>query len=87
MKLFRHLALLALVAVVASAPANVFACSACYGKTDDAMANGMNWAILTLGVVVATVLGVFLTFLIYIIRKSEALEAAAQKKALEPAKI
>ena len=87
MKLFRHLALLALVAGIMSAPAKVLACAACYGPSDDAMAHGMNWAILTLGVVVATVLGTFLTFLIYIIRRSEALEAAAQKKALEPAKI
>ena len=44
------------------------------------MADGMNWAILTLGAIVATVLGAFLTFLIYAIRKSEAFEAAAQKK-------
>jgi len=40
------------------------------------MADGMNWAIFTLGVVIATVLGAFGTFLIYVIRKSEALEAA-----------
>ena len=43
----------------------------------------MNWAILTLGVIIATVLGAFLTFLIYAIRKSEALEAAAHKKSPE----
>ena len=40
------------------------------------MADGMNWAILTLGVVITTVLGGFLAFLIRAIRKSEALEAA-----------
>jgi hypothetical protein len=44
------------------------------------MADGMNWAILTLGTIVATVLGAFLTFLIYAIRKSEALTAAAEQK-------
>jgi len=77
----------ALPVLIWSMPAKVSACAACYGKTDDAMANGMNWAILTLGIVVLTVLGAFLTFLIYAIRKSEALEAAAQKKILEPSKI
>ncbi len=51
------------------------------------MADGMNWAIFTLGVVIATVLGAFLTFLIYAIRKSEALTAAAeQKNSAQPAK-
>jgi hypothetical protein len=67
--------------LAASAPAKVFACAACYGGSIDApMADGMNWAILTLGTVVATVLGTFLTFLIYAIRKSEALTAAAEQK-------
>ncbi len=56
-----------------------FACAACFGANiDSPMADGMNWAILTLGVVITTVLGGFLTFLIYAIRKSEALEAARQ---------
>jgi hypothetical protein len=68
------------VAFASFAPSRLFACAACYGgNVDSPMADGMNWAILTLGVTVATVLGGFLTFLIYAIRKSEALEAAAQK--------
>jgi hypothetical protein len=79
-KIFLLLALLA--------PAKLFACAACYGgHIDDAMADGMNWAILTLGVVVAAVLGTFGTFLIYAIRKSEALEAAAQKNSPQSTKI
>ncbi len=61
--------------LVTLAPAKIFACAACFGgNIDSPMADGMNWAILTLGVVVATVLGAFLTFLIYAIRKSEALD-------------
>lgn len=87
MKSFRNIVLLALAALVWSTPVKVSACAACYGKTDDAMANGMNWAIITLGIVVVTVLGTFLTFFIYLIRKSEAMEAAAQKKDFEPSKI
>ena len=59
------------------APAKIFACAACYGANiDSPMADGMNWAILALGGVLTTVLGGFLTFLIYAIRKSEAVEAA-----------
>jgi len=67
----------ALICALLLAPAKLFACAACYGGAIDApMADGMNWAILTLGVVITTVLGGFLAFLIRAIRKSEALEAA-----------
>ncbi|MEI8291340.1 MAG: hypothetical protein WCH99_17870 [Verrucomicrobiota bacterium] len=83
MKLLRTIMFIALAAF---APANVFACAACYGGAiDSPMADGMNWAILTLGVIIMTLLGAFLTFLIYAIRKSEALTAAAeQKNSLKP---
>ena len=51
MKLLR---LSLLPALAAFAPAKTFACAACYGANIDApMADGMNWAILTLGVTVA----------------------------------
>jgi len=71
--LFRNIPL----ALVALAPAKIFACAACYGANiDSPMADGMNWAILTLGVIITVVLAGFLTFLIYAIRKSEAVEAA-----------
>ena len=78
-----------LVAGLWVAPAKLFACAACYGGAIDApMADGMNWAILTLGAVVTMVLGAFLTFLIYAIRKSEALTAAAERKnSTEPLKV
>ncbi len=83
MKLFR---IILFFAPAMFAPANVFACAACFGgNIDSPMADGMNWAILTLGAVITTVLGAFLTFLIYAIRKSEALAAAAeQKNSLKP---
>ena len=78
MKLLRTIIWLALAAMT---PAKVFACAACFGGNIDApMADGMNWAILTLGIVITTVLGAFLTFLIYAIRRSEALTAAAEQK-------
>lgn len=65
------------LAGVMLAPGRAAACAACYGANiDDRMADGMNWAIMTLGAIVFVVLGAFLTFLIHIIRKSEAVEAA-----------
>ncbi len=66
-----------LFVLAAFAPAKIFACAACFGPNiDSPMADGMNWAILALGAVLTTVLGGFLTFLIYAIRKSEAMEVA-----------
>ena len=83
---YSRLAVCATLAAIA--PGKVFACAACFGgHIDDRMADGMNWAILTLGVIIATVLGAFLAFLIRVIRKSEALEAAAQGKTPESSKI
>jgi hypothetical protein len=59
-----------LLLLVALAPAKTFACATCFGgNIDSPMTDGMNWAILTLGVVVGTVLATFLTFLIYIMNK------------------
>jgi len=77
---FSRIIIFPVLALAAFAPAKVSACAACYGGSIDApMADGMNWAILTLGAVLATVLGAALTLLIYFIRKSEALEVAAQR--------
>ena len=71
-------------AIAAFAPANVFACAACGSGNsqivDSPMVDGMNLGILTLGAVLLTVLGAALTLLIYFIRKSEALTAAAEQK-------
>jgi len=69
-------------ALAVLAPAKLFACATCYSNganINDPMVDGMNWAILTLGVVVATVLGTFLAYFIYIMRKGERLEAVAQQ--------
>ena len=88
MKSFRAISFLALAAL---APAKVFACAACGSGNsqiiDSPMVDGMNLGILTLGAILATVLGAALTFLIYVIRKSEALEAAAQKNSPEATKV
>lgn len=80
--------LLSWSALAAFAPAKVSACAACYGgNIDSPMTDGMNWGILTLLAILGTVLAAALTFLIYAIRKSEALEAAAQKPFPETTKV
>ena len=84
----RHGRLTICATFVASAPVKVFACAACYGgNVDSAMTEGMNWGILTLLGVIVPVLGAFLMFLIYAIRKSEALEAAVQKNPPQTSKV
>ena len=72
-----------ILAAALLAPARLFACATCYAngaQINDPMVDGMNWAILTLGVVIATVLGTFLAYFIFIMRKSENLAAAEQSK-------
>lgn len=77
MKSHRKTAVLAALAGLVPSP--LFACAACYGgNIDSPMTNGMNWGILTLMGVVLTVLASFLVFFIHIIRKGEALAAAAE---------
>ncbi len=80
MKALRQILLVA----AAFAPAKLLACATCYGgNIDSPMAEGMNWGIFTLLAVVVTVLAAFLTFLIYAIRRSQALEAAIPKTSSE----
>jgi hypothetical protein len=71
-------------ALAALAPANIFACAACGSANPNAehssMADGLNLGILTLLGVLLTVLSVCLFGLVHLIRKSEALNAAAELK-------
>ena len=70
------------------APSSALACAACFGGAiDSPMADGMNWGIFTLLAVVGTVLGTFLTFFIHLIRKGEAVAAAAQNNSPEALKV
>lgn len=50
-----------------AAPQPALACAACSGRSDDAVAQGLNAAILTLLAVLLAVLGAFLSSLIYLI--------------------
>jgi hypothetical protein len=47
-----------------------FACAACYGQSDSTLAQGMNWGIYTLLVVVAMVLGGVGSFFVYLGRRA-----------------
>jgi hypothetical protein len=53
-------------------PTSLWACAACTGKSDSALAVGMNWGIVTLLGVVLTVLSGVLVFFVHVIRKEEA---------------
>ena len=67
MKSFRR-SLIAAVALAALAPSPLFACAACYGKSDSPLASGMNWGIFTLLGVILTVLTCFALFFVHVIR-------------------
>jgi heme/copper-type cytochrome/quinol oxidase subunit 2 len=63
-----------LVAVVlaAFAPSSLFACAACYGRSDSPLAHGINWGIFTLMGVILSVLTCIAVFFVHIVRKEEA---------------
>lgn len=67
MKSFRKI-LVAAAALAALAPSPLFACAACYGKSDSPLASGMNAGIFTLLGVVLTVLTCFALFFVHVIR-------------------
>jgi hypothetical protein len=77
----------AAAALAAFAPSPLFACAACYGKSDSPLASGMNWGIFTLMGVVVTVLASIASFFVYIIRKEAALAAKAAAENLSEAKV
>ena len=61
-----------MVAAVALAPSPLFACAACYGKSDSPLAHGMNWGIFTLMGVILTVLTCIALFFVHVIRGEQA---------------
>jgi heme/copper-type cytochrome/quinol oxidase subunit 2 len=72
------IALTVLLAVLANPP-SVLACAACYGQSDSALAQGMNWGIFTLLGVIGFVLVGVAGFFVFIIRR--AATVAAQQAA------
>ena len=78
----------AATALAAFAPSPLFACAACYGRSDSPLASGMNWGIFTLLGVVVTVLASIAGFFIFLIRRETAqARAAAVEQNLSEAKV
>jgi hypothetical protein len=77
------LVLAGLAALLALHSPSLFACAACYGKSDSPLAEGMNWGIFSLLFVVVCVLSAFAIFGIYLAKKSAAVAAASAQPALE----
>jgi uncharacterized membrane protein len=71
----KRLLILALGAV--SSQASVLGCAACFGKSDSAMAYGMNAGIMTLLVVILSMLSLIASFFVFIIRRATRLETAS----------
>jgi hypothetical protein len=74
-KILQAVALLAV-----AAPSSLFACAACYGRTDSPLASAMNFGVLTLLGVVLCVLSVFLVGFVHMVRKGEAMHKEAEKR-------
>ena len=91
MKSLRRFSKMMVAATVLAAfvPSPLFACAACYGRSDSPLASGMNWGIFTLLGVVVTVLVSIASFFIYLIRKetAHAREAATVEQQLSEAKV
>lgn len=79
MKRLRNI-VVAVALLAAVSPSSLFACAACYGRTDSPLASAMNFGILTLLGVVLCVLSVFLVCFVHIVRKGEAMHKEAEKR-------
>jgi hypothetical protein len=67
--------LLAVGLVYCLAPQSLFACAACFGKSDSSMAQGLNMGIFSLLAVVLFVLGGFVALIIFLARRGAAYAA------------
>ena len=74
-----------LVGIAAASPARLFACAACFGQSDSAMAAGMNWGILSLLGMIVVVLGGVAGFFVFLARRSASVGPLQPSVALAPA--
>ena len=51
-------------------PEVALGCAACFGRSDSALAQGMNWGILSLLAVIVTVLGALVGFFVFLARRA-----------------
>ena len=70
MKVLKFIPVLLMLGVLAL-PQQVQACAACFGKSDSKMAEGMNWGIMFLLVVVGLVLAGISAFFVYIAKRAK----------------
>ena len=61
----------------------VLACTACYGKSDSSLAQGMNWGIAALLAVVLTVLSGIVAFFVHVAKRTASV--GAQPETPQPA--
>lgn len=59
-----------LMTVLLLLPQSIQACAACFGKSDSKLAEGMNWGILVLLLVVGFVLACISAFFVYIAKRA-----------------
>ena len=81
-RMFPRLLTRALILAVCLVPSAVWACATCFGKSDSKLAEGMNWGIATLLVVIVGMLAMIASFFVYLGVRSQALakqEAAADE--------
>lgn len=62
--------LVSILMFVLLAPQSVQACAACFGKSDSKLAEGMNWGIMVLLLVVGFVLAAISAFFVYIAKRA-----------------
>jgi len=77
-----------IVSLIALAnPSRVLACAACYGQSDSALAQGMNWGIFCLLGVIGFVLAGVTGFFVFLIRRAAALAARQDSTAVSLTKV
>jgi hypothetical protein len=74
--------LVAIGIAIGLSPSPVFACAACFGQSNSAMARSLNWGILSLLVVVVGVLGSIASFFVYLAKRSATLAGPAEPATL-----
>jgi|688.fasta_scaffold62160_6 hypothetical protein len=68
---------------VAFAP-SAWACAACFGKSDSALAHGMNAGIFTLLAVIGTMLLCVASFFVFVVRRAARIDSAGESSAANP---
>lgn len=80
----RALSLLAMLGCQFAFTPSAWACAACFGKSDSALAHGMNAGILTLLAVIGTMLLCVASFFVFVARRAARIESADESSASTP---